>query len=65
MADRVVVIYLGQTGEQASTKELFESPLHPYTKALLEAVPVPDLKRKRKRIILSGDVPSPVDPPAG
>ncbi len=63
MADRVAVIYLGQTGEQASTKELFETPLHPYTKALLEAVP--DLKRKRERIILSGDVPSPVDPPAG
>src|SRR2546428_340673 len=65
MADRVAVMYLGRILERTRTAELFSNPLHPYTKALLSAVPVPDPKRRRERIILPGDVPSPIAPPAG
>ena len=65
MADRVAVMYLGRILERTRTAELFANPLHPYTKALLSAVPVPDPKRRRERIILPGDVPSPIAPPAG
>jgi oligopeptide/dipeptide ABC transporter ATP-binding protein len=67
ISDRVIVMYLGKVMEEADKVDLFSHPRHPYTKALLSAVPVPDPKvgRQRERIILQGDLPSPVNPPAG
>lgn len=65
MADRVAVMYLGRIVERAPTADLFGNALHPYTKALLSAIPVPDPSRRRERIILPGDIPSPINPPTG
>ncbi len=67
IADRVVIMYLGVVVEQGPTAEVFANPVHPYTEALISAIPLPDpsLRGKRKRIVLKGDLPSPLNPPVG
>ena len=65
IADRVAVVYLGRIMEIAPTSQLFARPRHPYTAALLSSIPIPDPDVKRERVILSGDIPSPINPPSG
>jgi peptide/nickel transport system ATP-binding protein len=65
ISDKVIVMYLGRVMEVAPAKELYRNPTHPYTEALLSAVPIPDPTYKRERIILQGDIPSPINPPSG
>lgn len=65
LCSKIAIMYLGTIVELADRDELFSNPMHPYTKALLSAVPIPDPELKRKRIILKGDIPNPENPPAG
>jgi oligopeptide/dipeptide ABC transporter ATP-binding protein len=65
MCDRVAVMYVGKLVELASVEEVYANPQHPYTKALMSAIPIPGRRASEKRIILKGAVPTPIDPPPG
>ncbi|MFZ5990164.1 MAG: ABC transporter ATP-binding protein [Deinococcota bacterium] len=65
ISDRIAVMYLGRIMELATSKQLYANPKHPYTEALLSAIPMPDPTIKRERIVLQGDIPSPINPPSG
>ncbi len=65
ISDRTAVMYLGKIVELAHTERVFSKSVHPYTHALLSGIPIPDVEHKQRRIVLSGDVPSPVNPPLG
>ncbi|MBD3304933.1 ATP-binding cassette domain-containing protein, partial [candidate division KSB3 bacterium] len=65
MSDRIAVMYLGKIVETTKSSQVFTHPVHPYTHALLSAIPAPDVEHKLERIVLTGDVPSPIDPPSG
>ena len=65
ISERVAVMYVGRLVEVAKTDEIFYAPRHPYTEALLAAAPIPNPKTKKARVVLKGDVPSPLNPPAG
>ena len=65
ISNRVAVMYLGKMAETGPTEEIFKKPLHPYTAALLSAIPIPDPETRREKIILTGDVPNPINPPKG
>ena len=65
LSDRVMVMYLGHVVEMGSTDQVFSPPYHPYTEALLSAVPIADTKVKKKHIVLEGDIPSAINPPSG
>jgi oligopeptide/dipeptide ABC transporter ATP-binding protein len=65
ISNRIAVMYLGKISETGPTAEIFDRPLHPYTRALLSAIPIPDPDTKRTKIILTGDVPNPINPPSG
>jgi len=65
ISDRIAVMYLGEIVESGSREDLFERPMHPYTRALISAVPVPDPRARAQRVILKGDPPSPINPPSG
>ena len=65
LADRIVVMYLGQIMEQGTTEEVFSPPYHPYTEALLSAVPIADTRVKKRKVLLTGEIPSPSNPPKG
>jgi peptide/nickel transport system ATP-binding protein len=65
VSDRIAIMYLGRIVELADADTIYRAPKHPYTRALISAIPEPDPKRKKQRIVLQGDVPSPINPPSG